>query len=83
VVQFLGSTILIQNSAKSTQLIVSTQSPLLIDYFSVEDVVVVNRNDGTSTFQRLQERDFDAWLQTYSVGELWSKNVISGGPVHE
>lgn len=46
-------------------------------------VVVVNRKDGASTFERLQEKDFTAWLENYSVGELWSKNVISGGPVYE
>ncbi|MBA4366185.1 MAG: recombinase RecF [Desulfobacterium sp.] len=74
---------LIQNTSKRTQLIVATQSPALIDHFSVEDVIVVNRKDGASTFERLQEKDFNAWLETYSVGELWSKNVISGGPVYE
>lgn len=74
---------LIQNTAKRTQLIVATQSPALIDHFSVEDIIVVNRKDGVSTFERLQEKDFNVWLETYSVGELWSKNVISGGPVYE
>jgi predicted ATPase len=74
---------LIQNASKRTQLIVATQSPALIDQFSVEDVIVVNRKDGASTFERLQEKDFKVWLETYSVGELWSKNVISGGPVYE
>jgi predicted ATPase len=74
---------LIQDAAKRTQLIVATQSPSLIDQFGIEDVVVVNRKDGASTFERLQEKDFTAWLENYSVGELWSKNVISGGPVYE
>ncbi len=74
---------LIQSAANQTQLIVSTQSPALIDYFGVEDIIVVNRRNGASTFERLQEKDFNVWLESYSVGELWSKNVISGGPVHE
>jgi predicted ATPase len=74
---------LIQNASKRTQLIVATQSPALIDHFSVEDVIVVNRKDGASTFERLKEEDFNVWLETYSVGELWSKNVIAGGPVYE
>ena len=34
---------LIQGAAKQTQVIVSTQSPALIDYFVVEDIIVVNR----------------------------------------
>ncbi len=74
---------LIQNASKRTQLIVATQSPALIDYFWVEDVIVVSRKDGASTFERLNEKDYRAWLERYSVGELWSKNVIAGGPVYE
>ncbi|MDA3896983.1 MAG: AAA family ATPase [Desulfobacteraceae bacterium] len=74
---------LIQDASKRTQIIVATQSPALIDHFSVEDVIVVNRKDGASTFERLQEKDLNVWLETYSVGELWSKNVIAGGPVYE
>ena len=74
---------LIDSAAKRTQLIVSTQSPALIDYFGVEDIIVVSRKAGASTFERLQEKDFNVWLETYSTGELWSKNVIAGGPVHE
>jgi len=74
---------LIQNAATRTQIIVATQSPALIDYFSIEDVVVVNRKEGASTFERLQEADFNVWLESYSVGELWAKNVLSGGPVYE
>jgi predicted ATPase len=74
---------LIQNASKRTQVIVATQSPALIDNFRVEDIIVVNRKDAASTYERLEEKDFNVWLETYSVGELWSKNVISGGPVYE
>lgn len=74
---------LIQDASKRTQLIISTQSATLVDHFSVEDVIVVNRKGGASTFQRLHKKDYDAWLETYSVGELWTKNVIAGGPVYE
>ncbi len=74
---------LIQNTSKRTQLIVATQSPALIDNFAVKDIIVVSRKDGASTFERLNEKDYRAWLDSYSVGELWSKDVISGGPVYE
>lgn len=74
---------LIQAAAQRTQVIVATQSPALIDQFGIEDIIVVNREDGASTFRRLKESDFSAWLEEYSVGELWSKNVITGGPVYE
>lgn len=74
---------LIQDASKRTQLIIATQSPALIDHFGVDDVIAVNRKNGATTFQRLQEKDLKSWLETYSIGELWSKNVISGGPVYE
>jgi predicted ATPase len=74
---------LIENAAKRTQLIVATQSPLLLDQFSIEDIVVVARKKGQSVFERLKYEDYNAWLEEYSVGELWTKNVIQGGTSHE
>lgn len=74
---------LIQSAAKRTQVIIATQSPLLIDQFSVNDIIVVNRKDGASHFERLDESHFNKWLEDYSVGELWVKNVIAGGPTYE
>ncbi|MBN2441195.1 MAG: AAA family ATPase [Spirochaetales bacterium] len=74
---------LIQDAAKRTQIIVATQSPALIDHCGIEDIIVVNRENGASLFKRLNEDDFKEWLKDYSVGELWTKNVISGGPVYE
>ncbi len=74
---------LIRDAAKRTQLIIATQSATLLDYFAVEDVVVVKREQGASTFNRLNEADYHGWLESYTVGELWTKNVIAGGPSYE
>lgn len=74
---------LIQSAATRTQVIVATQSPALIDQFSINDIVVVSRKEGASCFERLQEEDFSQWLEDYSVGELWTKNVIAGGPSYD
>lgn len=74
---------LIQQAAQKTQVIVATQSPALIDQFAINDIIVVNREEGASRFKRLEEDDFSEWLEDYSVGQLWSKNVIAGGPVYE
>jgi predicted ATPase len=80
-IRILGE--LIEDAAKRTQIIIATQSPLLLDQLSLEDIVVVNRKDGQSTFERLKHSDFNEWLEDYSVGELWTKNVIQGGTTHE
>lgn len=74
---------LIEDAASRTQVIIATQSPALINHFSVDDIVVVNRKGGQSTFERLREEDFESWLEEYSLGELWTKNVITGGPTYE
>ncbi len=74
---------LIQDAAKRTQIVVATQSPLLLDQFAIEDVIVVNRRNGQSTFERLERADYDQWLKEYSVGQLWTKNVIQGGTTNE
>lgn len=74
---------LMQAASKKTQLIVSTQSPALIDYFELEDIIVVNRKNGASVFERLNKGELSSWLRDYSLGELWRKNVVAGGPAHE
>jgi predicted ATPase len=74
---------LIQAASEKTQVIVSTQSPPLIDNFRPEDIVVVSRENGASTFNRLDAKGLSNWLDDYSLGELWRKNVVAGGPVHE
>ncbi|RKY04779.1 MAG: recombinase RecF [Planctomycetota bacterium] len=74
---------LVQSVSKKTQLIIATQSAPFIDNFSIENIIVVNRKNGASIFERLEEKNFNVWLENYSVGELWSKNVISGGAVYE
>jgi predicted ATPase len=74
---------LIKSASERTQVIVSTQSPTLLDYFAPDEIVVVNRMNGKSTFARLDPQTLAAWMEDYSVGELWQKNVVQGGPTRE
>ena len=71
---------LLRSAAAQTQVIVSTQSVTLVNQFGPEDVVVVDREDGQSTFDRLGEADLEAWLDEYGVGDLWEKNLVGGRP---
>jgi predicted ATPase len=74
---------LLKQAATRTQVTVSTQSAPLLDYFEPEQVIVVDRKDGASTFGRLDKTRLSEWLDQYSLGELWQKNVFEGGPAHE
>lgn len=63
-----------------TKVIASTQSVPLVNHFSPEDIIVVDRENSQSVFQRLTREEYEDWLEDYSVGELWEKNVIGGTP---
>jgi predicted ATPase len=68
-------------ASQATQLIISTQSVTLLDELAEpEDVIVVERKGSQSTFRRLDIAQLEGWLDEYSLGELWKKNVLGGRP---
>jgi len=67
----------------SQQVIVSTQSAPLLTEFDPEDVIIVERTRGESAFRRLESDQLSEWLQEYTLGELWQKNVLGGRPQNE
>jgi predicted ATPase len=69
-----------QQVAEQRQLIVSTQSVELVNELAPEDVVVVDLDDGASTFRRYTEDELTGWLADYAMGELWKRNVLGGRP---
>ncbi len=72
---------LFKQAAKSGgQIIVCTQSAALLNEFEPEDVIVVDREDGQSTFRRLDKANLSEWLENYGLGELWRKNIFGGRP---
>ena len=63
------------------QVIAATQSPLLVDVFGLEEIVVLEAMDGRTSFRRLAAKDYLHWLdEDFSPGELWQKNLIGGRP---
>ncbi len=71
---------MLQSASTRTQLLVATQSVTLINQFKPEQVWVVDRKDGESLFKHLKEADMASWLEDYSLGELWEKNILGGRP---
>ena len=71
---------MLRGASEARQVIVSTQSADLVSEFEPEDVVVVNRRNGESTFERLDSEVLQDWLEEYSVGQLWKAEVVGGGP---
>ena len=71
---------LIKSTAIDHQIIISTQSVELLNEFTLEDLIVVDKIKGGSTFTRLDSEKLSEWLDEYSLGELWKKNIIGGRP---
>lgn len=71
---------LIRQASTRTQVIVSTQSSLLLDHFEPEDVLVADRVEGGTQLTRLESGRLAAWLVDYSLGQLWEKNELGGRP---
>lgn len=77
-ITLLGS--LLRSASTRMQVIVSTQSVPLVNEFSVADLVIVERELGDTVFKRLEEEALQSWLEDYTLGELWEKNVLGGRP---
>lgn len=69
---------MIKKASVRSQIIISTQSVNLVDEFSADDIIVVNREENQTVFKRQSGESLSAWLEDYSIGELWEKNVIGG-----
>lgn len=71
---------MIRRASAKAQIIVATQSVSVVDCFTPEDIIVVDRRDGQSAFERLNGENYSEWLADYSLGEIWEKNIIGGQP---
>lgn len=72
---------MIRAASSTAQVIVSTQSVNLLDELAEpSEVIVVERAEGQSVFRRLDPAALEGWLDRYSLGELWEKNVLGGRP---
>lgn len=62
------------------QVILATQSTAFIDCFDPDDIVIVERKGRESLFTRPKWESLSEWVDTYSIAELWEKNVLGGRP---
>lgn len=74
---------MIKDAAFHTQVIVATQSPLLLDEFELGNVSILERDEAlNATVKRdLNKKELAEWLDHYSLSELWEKNILGGRPV--
>ena len=66
--------------SKDNQVICSTQSVTFANKFAPDDFIVVDQSDGKSEFKRVSTEELSVWLEDFSMGDIWSKNLIGGRP---
>ena len=71
---------LLVKASERMQLIVTTHSDTLIDELTEtpEAVLVCEKDAGSTTVNRLDQKDLSKWLEQYTLGELWHKGKIGG-----
>lgn len=77
-IRMLGS--MLRSASAEKQIIVSTQSADLLNEFTPKDVILAERANGSTNLLRPDESALTAWLEDYTLGELWQKNLIGGRP---
>lgn len=66
-------------ASQTRQIILSTQSADLVNETAPENIVVVNRKNGESVFERLDLESLQVWLEDdYALGDLWKMNTFGG-----
>ena len=71
---------MIKMLAADRQVIVATQSPLLVDVFGLDEIRVLELRDGRTEIRRYDEDEYRDWLEEFTTGELWQKNLLGGRP---
>jgi predicted ATPase len=75
---------LMKSASERTQIIVSTQSVSLVNQFDPENLLIVERTENRGMYEtvitHVDPQRLLSWLEEYSLGELWEKNVLGGRP---
>lgn len=71
---------LISRASQKKQIILATQSVNLVNCFDPENIIVVDRRDNQTVFNCLDKEMLSNWLEEYSIGDIWEKNIIGGQP---
>jgi predicted ATPase len=71
---------LIKSVSEYCQVFVATQSVSLVNNFAIDDLVVISRTGRSSRYTRPNPEELNLYLEEFSTGEIWEKNIIGGRP---
>jgi predicted ATPase len=66
-------------TAQTTQVILTTHSPYLLDLLDLSHIVVTERVNGESTFVRPDEESLKGWARSFSPGRLYTMGRLTRG----
>jgi len=72
---------LVRAVSVKSQVIVATQSQTFLNNFEPAEIITVESHQSESLFRRLDPEELKDWLEDYSIGDLWQRNVLGGGPL--
>ncbi|MEY2830472.1 MAG: hypothetical protein RIQ33_2330 [Bacteroidota bacterium] len=62
-----------------TQMIVATHSPLLLNNFDLEDLMIFEKNTNNCTdVRKIREANFKEWEGEFLVGQMWLSGKLGG-----
>jgi predicted ATPase len=70
-------------ASHDSQMILATQSVTLMNQVELDDLIVVERHNRASVFERPDPQRLSRSLAEYSLGDLWEKNLLGGRPTPE
>lgn len=69
----------IKQASDRTQLFIATHSPLLLNAFEIDDVLIFEKNLRNETEVYVKSPDeFDKWIGDFLVGQAWLQGLIGG-----
>lgn len=71
---------LIHMACVNSEILISTQSIQLINNFEPEDILAVEPSKKGTVINRLDSNEIEEWLKSYTMGEIWQKNVFGANP---
>lgn len=69
---------MIKSVASQRQVFIATQSPLMVDAFEVDNILVTRLDNGATTLTPMDRDEYQSWLQDdYLPSDLWLKEPVS------
>ena len=72
---------MINGLSQERQIIVATQSPLLVDTFDLDEIFTLDLKKGQTGISRLDPEQYRIWLDDgFTAGTLWKQSFFGGQP---